>query len=442
MPRAGAPARREGNESARDPLPAPVRAAGAPGPRRKGGGKISGAAGKRRAQGMARHASSPVPQHVLAALLSSLLALTLPACATHVSLDTPETRSIPVIPITPVPAPQPAPEPPVEVYKVEPPGDTGAPADGTPAAPGATPVQPQDEERLRTWVNDQNRLYTVAAPLMIRNVDLCSRNARRILGLTAKNKYSYSSDLVPAAMSALGLDDRLRVTQVLPGSGAGTAGIAEGDIIIAVNGKPAPEGENAEREAAVLFASESRGQSSIQLTVLRKDQETSLDVPLTQACAFGVELGDLDSIASLADGYRVLVSRGMLGFVQSDTELAYVIAHEFGHNLITTHARAGMSAAIDRYRNIARPPLDDDGQIQLPPYSKADEVRADEIALYMLARAGFAIENYASFWSRLDAAPSVMRVHAPAEERFAAIASVIRAIGRKKARGEPLLPSP
>ena len=420
----------EGIGSALAPLQVPMCRARAPGLFRKLCCKMSAAAGKRKTR------------RALAPLFPPLLALAVSACATHVSLDTPEVRPLPVIPVVPAPAPQPAPEtePPVEVYKVEPQEDTSAPIDTAPTAPGITPAQPQDEERLRTWVNDQNRLYTVAAPLMIRNVDLCSRNARRILGFTAKNKYSYSSDLVPAAISALGLNDRLRVTKVLPGSGAETAGIAEGDIVIAVNGKPAPEAENAEREAAVLFASESRGQSTIQLTVLRDDQEVSVDVPLTQACAFGVELGDLDSIASFADGYRVLISRGMLGFVQSDTELADVIAHEFAHNLITTRPLPDMSAAIDRYRNIARASLDDGEQYQVPPYAKPVEARADEIALYMLARAGFAIDDYASFWTRLDSATSVVRIHAPAEERSAAIASTIRAINRKKARGEPLLP--
>jgi hypothetical protein len=378
------------------------------------------------------------------ALLACCILL-MEGCATHVPLDVPEPGPAPVVEVQPaIPAkPEPSlPEPssPVEVYRVEPP-ETSAPASsGEGKSQDAVPVEQADVRRLQSWASDLNHLYSVAAPLMIQNVDVCTRNARRILGFTAKNKYSYSSEFVPAAEAALGLDDRLRVAKVLPGSGAATAGVREGDILFAVNGKPLPEGPNAEREAASLFATETRGRTNIELTVLRDTEQVPIDVPLTQACAFGLERGDTDEIISLADGYRVLVSHGMLQFVQSDAELAYVLAHEFGHNLLTTKQRPDLSEAIDRLRLMSPAEHAQPAPLGIAPYGREIEARADELALYMLARSGVPLDGYVDFWTRLDAAGLVNQIHAPIAERAGAIAVSMRAIARKKGRGEPLLP--
>lgn len=319
-------------------------------------------------------------------------------------------------------------------------------ANPTPAEPFSVtvpePVQPEGP-RLLAWIQDHNRLYKVAAPLMIANVDLCHNNARRILGFTAKTRYSYSLDFVLAAETALGLDDRLRVINVLPKSGAEKAGIREGDALVAINGKELPRGENAEREAAVIFGTQTRGQQQTDLVVARDKQDNEelvITVPLTQACAFGIELANVDAVMSVADGYRIAISRGMLQAVPSDTDLAYVIAHEFARNLITTRPRNEVSAFIDQVRFITLAQREKASSDAIPATSPEVEAEADKIALYMLARAGIPVDRYAEFWRLLEPIALENSMQASIEKRAAEIGRVINVIARKKAAGAPLLP--
>lgn len=281
---------------------------------------------------------------------------------------------------------------------------------------------------------------------MMRNVELCPHNARQILGFTAKNKFSYTSQFVDTAASELGLDDRLRVMEVLPQSGAQQAGVTQGDVLLEFNGKPLPTGPEAERSAAVLIISETRGKQQVNLKVDRQGNEMSFDVPLTEACAFGIELGDSDDINSYADGYRVMVTKGMLGFVRSDLELSYVLASEFARNLLATGRRNDMSATIDDLRFLKIGANRNAKPIEIKPYTAAADSAADRLALYMLARSGYALDQYASFWDRLaQAAPEArpngyVMLHPDIQSRISAIPKFVAAVERKRSRNEPLQP--
>ncbi|WP_192805273.1 M48 family metallopeptidase [Noviherbaspirillum aerium] len=370
-------------------------------------------------------------------------------CAARVPLYTP------VPPARPAITPAPVPVPPPQVQKEEPVTysvDLGAPRDdGIRPLPDAPVVSQQDIDRLRGWVADHNRLYDVAGKLMIRNVELCPNNARRILGFTAKNRFSYTSQFADTAAAALGLDDRLQVIQVLPGSGAQSAGLQRGDILLEFNGQPVPSGPQAEREASVLIISETRGKQQVRLGVDRQGQAAALDVPLTEACAFGIELGDSEEIGSYADGYRVMVTRGMLAFVSSETELAYVMAGEFARNLLAAGDRNAAASLIDQYRFLKTGTAASAAPIQIKPYAAAVDVQADRLALYMLARSGYDIRAYGPFWERMAQAASAVPaaqlpvnsyavLHPGFRERLQAIPRMVSTIEQKRARNEPLLP--
>ena len=77
-----------------------------------------------------------------------------------------------------------------------------------------------DAETLTRMAGLQDRLYSVAAPLLIHNAELCKNQARNLLGFTAKNRYSYPGEYNEAAHVAFGMGERLQVTGVLAGSGA------------------------------------------------------------------------------------------------------------------------------------------------------------------------------------------------------------------------------
>jgi len=302
---------------------------------------------------------------------------------------------------------------------------------------------------LISWREQQDRLYRVAAPLLMQNTELCPRHARNLLGFTAKTRHSYSDEFIEEAQEIFGLDDRLRITNVLPDGSAALAGIQEGDFFLTAGIEPMPEGPNAEREAAALIASELQGRTSFDLTILRDGERLSLEVPLTPACAMIIDLGNSDDVNSYADGHRVMITKGMLNFVQSDEELAYVLAREIADNVLMQTPRADIGGVIDHLRTLsARPPSAKSGtpDMMIAPFTPDLDAAADELALYILARAGYGIDNVFGFWKRLataypaSIANSHTALHPAIDHRLSVIDQVVKTIHMKRDNGMALAP--
>jgi beta-barrel assembly-enhancing protease len=336
---------------------------------------------------------------------------------------------------------------------VAPPSDGVPPS--PPARPAPVPAQPApsvsaEQQTLLAMVGMQDRLYRVAAPLLINNTDLCKKNARNLLGFTAKNRYSYSNEFAGAAQKSLGLDDRLQVMGVLAGGGAARAGVRRGDVLLAVEDKNLPKGETAEREAASILAPMMSGRSSIALTVLRDGSRVAVNVPLTYACAFGIELGNTENVLAYSDGHRVLITRGMLNAVRSDDELAFVLAKEMAHNALSHSTKQRTSATIggiiDNLTRI-RPDMSGmGGMAGLRPMPQDLDAMADKLSLYMLARAGYDIDQVVPFWQRMASQyPATVlngytALHPSTNYRVAAMEKTIKDIRTKQARKKPLMP--
>jgi hypothetical protein len=321
-----------------------------------------------------------------------------------------------------------------------------------PGQPRTVVPQASTEEQaaLRNLVTQQDRLYHVAGPLLVSNPDLCRSNARNLLGFIAKNRYSYSTDLADAAQSMFGLDERLQVTGVLQSSGAARAGIRRGDKLVSIENAPIPQGPNAERHAAAIVAPLVGGRSAIKMTVLRNDANMELNVPLTRACAYGVELGNADNVNAYSDGRRVMVTRGMLNFVRSDEELAYVLAKEMAHNALQHAAKQNMSGTVgDIIDNLTR--INPDlttmaGSAGVKATAQELDAQADTLSLYMIARAGYGIDNAPRFWERLAAQypASVLNgytaIHPATAYRLSIMEKAVMEVKGKQAARKPLLP--
>jgi len=337
----------------------------------------------------------------------------------------------------------------------ETPAPKAAPTEAAPVTPVA-PVAPQvdtaklqREADFRDMYAQQSRLYRVAGSLLVANPSLCRHSARNLLGFTAKNKYSYSSEYIDAAHEVLGLDDQLQVMHVMTGSGAASAGIQSGDRLVAVNGIPLPQGANAEHQAGAVLGPEISEHTSISLTVNRAGADMTVKVPLTHACAFLVLNGNTDQVNSYADGIRVMVTKGMMNATQTDEELAYVLSNEMAHNVLghpnKSHMHDATAQVIDNYARVhPEPSSANDAQIKS---STADyEVAADRLGLYMAARAGYAVANANAFWSRIAAtnpptdAGSYTSTHAINAARLSAITRVASEIKTKQATKKALTP--
>ncbi len=271
--------------------------------------------------------------------------------------------------------------------------------------PVLTPRMAAAAETIARMAALQDRLYRVAAPLLINNAELCKSQARNLLGFTAKNRHSYPGEYNKAAQAALGMGERLQVTGVLAGSGAAQVGLRSGDALISAGGKPLPTGRNASTLAGSVFGPLVKTQANIELKIEREDKARALTVPVTRACGFGVELGNADNINSYADGSRVMVTRGMMNFAQNDDELAFLMAKGMAHNILG-HAAAQRNAGtigsiIDNLMS-TRPDtsmLIGSGGIKATPAEL--DAAADNLSLYLLARAGYNINAAAPFWKRL-----------------------------------------
>lgn len=328
------------------------------------------------------------------------------------------------------------------------------PGEPIPAAPEVkTPARPVDtaaQQALQALVSYQDRLYRVAGPLLVNNTELCKSNARNLLGFTAKTRYSYSGEFADAAQKLLGLGERLQVMGVLVGGGAARAGLKRGDVLISVEGKPMPQGENAERDAAAILVPLVTGRSNVNLTVLRSGANLNLNVPLTYACAYGIELGNTDNVVAYADGYRVLISRGMMNATRTDDELAYVVAKEISHNMLAHAARRKQNATIGGIiDNLvrARPDMSSmSGMAGVKPLPQDMDAMADKLSLYLLARAGYDINPVVPFWQRIAAQyPATIlngytALHPSTAYRVSAMEKTLKEIKAKQASKRPLRP--
>lgn len=323
---------------------------------------------------------------------------------------------------------------------------------GKPAqpVPELSPQMAANAETLTRMAALQDRLYHVAAPLLIDNAELCKTHARNLLGFTAKNRYSYPGEYNEAAHVAFGMGEQLQITGVLAGSGAARAGLKVGDVLVAAAGKPLPPGKNALSGAGAIFGPLVASQASLPLTIERDGATRQISIPVTRACAYAIELGNADNINSYADGQRVLVTRGLIGFTRNNDELAYVLAKGLAHNTLGHAAMQRNAATIgSMIDNLIRVRPDDSlligsGGIKAMP---ADlDAAADRLSVYMLARAGYNIDGMDDFWKRLaETYPATVlngytANHPAVDARVAAINKAVAEVKAKRSAKKPLTP--
>ncbi len=308
-----------------------------------------------------------------------------------------------------------------------------------------------NSEALEKLVRLKERLDSVAAPLLVNNVDLCPNLSRNLIGITAKTKYSYSAQFAEIAQKNLHLNEQLKVVSTLANGGAARAGIRPGDILIAAEDTIMPRGPNAENEAATILAAlVTNTRSSIKLTVMRNDTNLLFNVPLTRACGIRVLLGNTDLVNSYADGRRLMVTRGMMNFVSSNEELAYVIAKEMAHNILThptklrtTETMAGIMDKLNQVSFNSNVLTNTDSMTVMP---KEFDMQADRLSLYLLVRAGYKIDQAMHFWQRLAKQyPAILldshtAIHPAITHRLLAIEKAIAEIQEKQKNQQPLLP--
>jgi hypothetical protein len=309
------------------------------------------------------------------------------------------------------------------------------------------PTSNNTNEELTRYAANQEKLYRTAAPLLVKNAPLCKSATRHIMGFSAKNQYSYSSELAQTANKLFKLDDRLQVVSILEGGGAERAGIRRGDIFLKAQNQTIPIGMNAEIETARLLSTLMSHSANLPISIERNKQVYNFNIPLTLACAFNLELGNSDVIHAFNDGRRILITRGMLQVLNTDAELAAIIAREIAHSALKHTASLQMTASaaqvIDGLIPVLRNNAGDAAIKDLKAMPSNLDQAADRVAIAMLVRAGYEAEQLPLSLQKLAAIKNNEKytvAHPLTNERLKFMQEVIVQVKQKPSVGKSTAP--
>lgn len=298
----------------------------------------------------------------------------------------------------------------------------------------------------------QARLMNVGDPIRIAGADLCDDDVAPVWGIAFGSIEDFPSEIRQAARKTFGGSKQIRVWHVVPGLPAHRAGLRVGDTISAVNGTPVSQTKDAVEKVQ-------NGGATVRMEILRDGRRYVAAVQPAKGCGYRIELAEGGDVNAFADGSRVMINQGMIRFVESDAELALVIAHEIAHNSLGHLDRkannqlagivlgglldvAAAAAGVDTGGAGVRAGADAGGRA----FSQAFETEADYMGTYLAARAGYDVSDAANFWRRMaieypaSMERSYLASHPSTPERSLGIEKTAREIAAKRSRGAALVP--
>lgn len=315
----------------------------------------------------------------------------------------------------------------------------------------------QQRTALKLEIEGATKVYATLYNLETAAVSLCGEDAAWIPGFAVATAGYFPGDLRQAATS-LGYGRQARVMYVVNRSPAGRAGLTAGDIITAVDGREIPEGEDAHEAVSGALAAAKPGEN-VRVTIQNTPEDRrELGFALARACHFRPHLLRSHVVNAAASGDTLHITTGMLDFLDSDTELAAVLAHELAHSIMShTAKRMGnqlLGKSLDTVLGAAAGPAGGLLVRILAPgkwliggaYSQDFEREADYVSMYVLALAGYRLEDAPRLWRKLAVEfpdmleHSYLGTHPATAERVLLQTMTIAEIGAKVAAREPLLP--
>jgi hypothetical protein len=315
----------------------------------------------------------------------------------------------------------------------------------------------QDEMRLQNalafegLLNDDLRLQKIAANLKMKAPSLCGSLVNNGVGFYALNQDMLPEQFREAAKTQVHIGLRPRVLAVYPGSAAEEAGFQVEDEIVAINDWTIPHGDKAAKAVAEKTDTLLKDGKPLNFKIDRKGTEQTLTLVPKKECGIPVVLNESDDLNAFADGKNVFITRGMMRFAQSDTELALVVSHEMAHNTMehmkakTTNYILGTLVDI-LFAGAGANTQGAFGNMAAGAYSQEFEAEADYVGMYIMAAAGQELDSAPKFWRRLAAAhPGSIKAnysstHPSSAYRLLALDKTVQEIKDKQARGATLTP--
>jgi hypothetical protein len=306
---------------------------------------------------------------------------------------------------------------------------------------------------LDDYSKDAARLGDIAFRLFTANADLCKNRTRPSTGVLLIDKDMLGKDFSRTVSDRFALEDGVAILAVAAGSPADKAGLKVGDRLMRVGDWAVPAGRAGAEQVGAKFQELAKDGQALSVTVRPADGGGERTVTLTPAvaCAFDVGLVFADDVNAFADGTHVVLFTGMMRFTGTDEELATVVGHEMAHNLMDHVSKQQGNALLGTLLDIlvAGVGVNTQGafsRMATLAYSKEFEAEADYVGLYLMARAGYKIEETPNFWRRMAIAhPGSVKggffaTHPGTPERFLALEKTVAEIDGKERSSQALLP--
>ncbi len=172
--------------------------------------------------------------------------------------------------------------------------------------------------------------YTVATAA----AEYCGERAASLGFSMLTNVHLKSQVEINALWHAAKIDDKPRILIVLPESGAARAGLRAGDRVLRIGGRELTRPMDVKDFAEGAL---------VEVVVERDGREVAVNVPTREACHSTAAVGLSEKIDAAYRDDHVFVSAGMMDALQSDDELAYVVAFYMAYNNVEG---SGVRAAV------------------------------------------------------------------------------------------------
>jgi predicted Zn-dependent protease len=280
------------------------------------------------------------------------------------------------------------------------------------------------------------RLHDIGFPLLVSAAEWCPFEQEPTYGFLLKN------DDISMNQEGNGTEHRVSVAYVHPRLPAALAGLAPGDRVMQANARSVTQYGAEDVMILVRRMTVARIQP-LQLEVTRAGDRRSLTMWAVPACQFKLQLVKSDQINGITDGRRIGVTTGAMTLLRSDDELAWVLAHEIAHNVLSHSQNIRLRAMLKAFLAAT---TGASSEASVPFERRSLEAQADYVGAYIMARADYDVQAIKQFWRRLESlrsrenTPEMDVTHPTTAERLAAFDVTLKEIEAKRDRGELLQP--
>jgi beta-barrel assembly-enhancing protease len=298
------------------------------------------------------------------------------------------------------------------------PGDDIAAADDDPGIAVATAI-PARVAQLRA---QEERLVRISQRLALAAAPWCEPH--RSMGWLLGDLGQYPKTIRQVVRDEWNLPSAttLFISAIAPDSAAARAGLTPGLAITSINGEAPMRYVGNEASRHALANSERVVEEALTAnagvltfeTLALDGTRRSWTVTGRATCPTRFEMSADSEKQAFADGDIVQVTMGMALYATADNELAGVIAHELGHNMLRHRLRSDARGIPVNYtRHLTRNARQVRGM----------EEEADRMSVWLLAQAGIDPTAPIAFWQRFgpnnDSPHPFGRLHDPWELRVA-----------------------